>query len=267
MDINIGGTIRVLRKENKLTQEQLAEKIGVSFQAVSKWENSIALPDIALLPKLAQIFGVSIDKIFSYSTKEIQEEIDNYCWQSYELRETDPQKGRAILEEALQKYPDNDILLNNLLYCINYSENPDETIQLASKLIDITNESDIKYDALRFLAYAFNAKGDNKSAVSALEQIPEIYFTKLSEMAFITEGQAKYDAAEKQKWLSFETLIQMMWKLAEFYRDSGDIKKALLETQTALNLITTFSHEEKISRFNSYTEFFNKKIQEMQNRK
>ncbi len=244
--------------------KQLAEKIGVSFQAVSKWENGIALPDITLLPKLAQIFGVSIDKLFSCSTKEMQEEIESCCRQSYELRETDHKKGRAILEKALQKYPDNDILLNNLLYCVT---DPDEKIRLASRLIDTTNEADIKYDALRFLAYAYHDKGDNESAVAALEQVPEIYFTKLSEMAFITEGQAKYDAAEKQKWISFETLIQMLWKLAEFYRDIGETEKAILETQTALNMIEIFGHEEKINRFDTYVEFFNNKIKELKKAK
>lgn len=261
MDINIGSTIKALRKENKLTQEQLAEKIGVSFQAVSKWENGIALPDITLLPKLAQLFGISIDKLFSYNTKEMQAEIEDYCQRSYELRETDHIKGRKILEEALRKYPDNDILLNNLLYCIT---DPDEKIEIASKLINTTNEAEIKYDALRFLAYAYHDKGDSKSAVAALEQVPEIYFTKLSEMAFVTEGQAKYDAAEKQLWLSFETLLQMLWKLAEYYRDSGDTKNAIAKTQTALKLIEVFSHEEKAKRFDGYVNFLSRKLKELQ---
>lgn len=264
MEINIGGTIKALRKEHKLTQEQLAEKIGISFQAVSKWENGVALPDITLLPKLAQLFDISIDKLFAYSTKEMQKEIEEYCQRSYELRETDHIKARRIIEEALQKYPDNDILLNNLLYCIT---DPDEAIRIATRLISKTDEADIKYDALRFLAYAYHKKGDTASAVAALEQVPEIYFTKLSEMAFITEGQAKYDAAEKQKWISFETLIQMMWKLAEFYRDSGFINKAVTETQTALNMIEVFAHEEKIERFDSYKTFFTNKIKEMQSAK
>lgn len=264
MEINIGSTIKSLRKEKKLTQEQLAEKIGVSFQAVSKWENGIALPDITLLPKLAQLFDISIDKLFAYSTKETQKEIEDYCYRSYQLRESDHMKARAILEEGLRKYPDNDILLNNLLYCIT---DPDEEIRIATKLIGKTNEADIKYDSLRFLAYAYHKKGDTASAVAALEQIPELYFTKLSEMAFITEGQAKYDAAEKQKWISFETLIQMLWKLAEFYRDSGYVNKAITETQTALNMLEVFSHEEKIDRFESYKTFFINKIREMQETK
>ena len=163
----------------------------------------------------------------------------------------------------MKKYPDNDILLNNLLYVINYSKNPDETIAVASKLIDKTNNNEVRYDALRFIAYAYNAKGDTESAVKALEQIPEIYFTKLSETAFVLDGKPKYEAAEKQKWISFETLIQMMWKIAEFYRDEGEKEKAVAETERALKLLTTLEGEEKIGRFDNYVEFFKKKIEEM----
>ena len=53
MNITIGNKIKELRKNKGITQEQLAENIGISFQAVSKWENNIALPDITLVPALA----------------------------------------------------------------------------------------------------------------------------------------------------------------------------------------------------------------------
>ncbi len=263
MEIRIGRKIKELRKNHRITQEQLAEKIGVSFQAVSKWENDIALPDITLLPVLANYFGVSTDEILCYDSTEKNNEIEKLIDEAYKLRETDPETGRKILEAGLKKYPDNDILLNNLLYVMNYSKNPDETISVASKLIDKTNNGEIRYDALRFIAYAYNAKGDTESAVAALEQIPEIYFTKLSETAFVLDGKPKYEAAEKQKWISFETLIQMMWKIAEYYRDSSDKAKAVKETERALCLLSAMDGEEKIGRFDNYAEFFKKKIEEM----
>ena len=263
MEIRIGNKIRELRKKHRLTQEQLADNIGVSFQAVSKWENDIALPDISLIPVIANYFGVSTDEVLCYDSTEKDNEIKNLVDKSYEFRETDPEEGRRILEAGLKKYPDNDILLNNLLYVINYSEYPDETISLASRLIDKTNCFEVKYDALRFLAYAYNAKGDSQSAVAALEQIPEIYFTKLSEMAFILDGKLKYEAAEKQKWISFETLIQMMWKIAEYYLSEGEKEKAVEETERALKLLAALEGEEKIGRFDNYVEYYKKKIEEM----
>lgn len=61
MKLSIGNKIKALRRERGITQEQLAESIGISFQAVSKWENDISLPDITLVPALASYFNISID--------------------------------------------------------------------------------------------------------------------------------------------------------------------------------------------------------------
>lgn len=61
----IGSNIRAFRLRNKLTQEQLAEKLGVTFQAVSKWETNANTPDIALLPEIAKSLGIMIDDLFS----------------------------------------------------------------------------------------------------------------------------------------------------------------------------------------------------------
>ena len=56
--------IAELRRASGMTQDALAEKLGVTFQAISKWENALSCPDIALLPRIAEIFDVSIDSLF-----------------------------------------------------------------------------------------------------------------------------------------------------------------------------------------------------------
>lgn len=61
----LGNNIAKFRKERGMTQDNLAELLSVSPQAVSKWENDVSYPDIEMLPKLANIFGVSIDTLFS----------------------------------------------------------------------------------------------------------------------------------------------------------------------------------------------------------
>ena len=256
--INIGGKIKKLRREHGLTQERLAELVGISFQAVSKWENSIALPDITLVPRLARIFGVSIDELFDYSKDKTEDAIMSYVKKSWQLREDDQNAARTVLEEGLAKYPDNELMLNNLLYTVNYTADPDETIRIASKLTD-SESSDIRFDALRFLAYAYNAKGDEESAVAALEQVPEIYFTKLSELAFVTTGKRKHDAAEKQEWISFEVLLQMMQKLAECYEADGYTDKAIDEIKHAIALLPILDNDS----FNIYADFFNRELERL----
>ena len=63
MDMTIGKRIAFLRKEKGLTQEELAQHMGISPQAVSKWENDQTCPDISALPKLAKLLGVSVDEL------------------------------------------------------------------------------------------------------------------------------------------------------------------------------------------------------------
>lgn len=60
----IGANIARLRKEKNMTQEQLANHMGISFQAVSKWENGLSSPDVSSFPMLADVFGVTIDELF-----------------------------------------------------------------------------------------------------------------------------------------------------------------------------------------------------------
>lgn len=65
METSIGRRIAALRKQKDMTQDELAEKMGVSPQAVSKWENDISCPDISILPDLARELGVTVDALLS----------------------------------------------------------------------------------------------------------------------------------------------------------------------------------------------------------
>ncbi len=71
--MEIGRNIKILRQKNGLTQEALAERLGITYQAVSKWETDANTPDIAFLPELAEIFGTSIDALFKGETMVLPE--------------------------------------------------------------------------------------------------------------------------------------------------------------------------------------------------
>ena len=65
MEMTLGKRIATFRKEKGITQEELAQMLDISGQAVSKWENDLTCPDINTLPKLAQILGVTVDELLS----------------------------------------------------------------------------------------------------------------------------------------------------------------------------------------------------------
>ncbi len=75
--MEIGNKIKQLRYKAGLTQEQLATRLGISAQSVSKWENCVAMPDITLLPLLAEVFGVSIDELFDLTVEQKLKRIAN----------------------------------------------------------------------------------------------------------------------------------------------------------------------------------------------
>ena len=72
----IAGSISELRKQCGFTQKNLAEKVGVSIQTVSKWEKGISSPDINLLPAIADALGISIDRLFNRDRETVRQDID-----------------------------------------------------------------------------------------------------------------------------------------------------------------------------------------------
>lgn len=75
--LKIGEKIKELRKAQDVTQEKLADYLNISYQAVSKWENGLALPDLSLIPALSNFFGVTSDYLLDISLDNKSEIIEN----------------------------------------------------------------------------------------------------------------------------------------------------------------------------------------------
>lgn len=110
MKFTLGNTIKRLRKEKGITQEALAGAIGVSFQAISKWETDTTLPDITLLPKLASFFGVKIDDLFSIDRSDELERVDSILYNEI-LTDKSFAYAKEILEAALTDCENNSEIL------------------------------------------------------------------------------------------------------------------------------------------------------------
>lgn len=118
--IKIGRKISELRKKNNMTQFELADRLEISFQAVSNWERGNSMPDISKLPELAEIFNVSIDEILGSKSRIIEEAADGrleeYAKENEvnvkELAEAAPLLKPEQIEAVAEKSGDN--LLDNL---------------------------------------------------------------------------------------------------------------------------------------------------------
>ena len=83
--MSIGSTIKQLRREKDVTQEEFAEYLGITSRAISQWECERTAPDIYMLPAIANFFDVSIDYLFHSDREEYEKEIKEYEKQYYDL--------------------------------------------------------------------------------------------------------------------------------------------------------------------------------------
>ena len=105
--MEIGAQIKSLRTQRGITQETLAERLGVSPQAVSKWERGTGLPDMQLLPAISAYFGVSIDELFALSDDTRMERIQNMLWDERNLNPATVEREREFLLEKGKREPKN----------------------------------------------------------------------------------------------------------------------------------------------------------------
>ena len=245
MDFNLGHKIKALRKERNISQEVLAQYLGVSFQAISKWENGMTLPDVTSIPAIASFFHVSTDELFDFNTLEQEKCVEEICTQAYSYRGKDDPKSEAILREGLRKFPGNDIILNNLLYTMRSPERSEEVIELCTVLIEGAKHDDVRYDALRILAETYKEKGEYALCKATIQKIPEFYFSKLELDALLLEGEDMYKAAWAQKYIAAEDLVDMYLRLAEYYDQKNEPDHAEVQRKIAKNIILSMKEDLK----------------------
>lgn len=179
MNFNFGNNIKTLRKQRNLSQEQLAEVLSVSSQAISKWETGGSYPDISLLPIIADYFGISIDVLLGYDMSMREENIKAYYEQAEKLFEKNAYaEAVSLMREALLKYPGNDRLMYQLAWALSgmlseSKENYDEAITLYLKILEISTDTEIRARVTRDLVYRYYTKERNDLAVRYAKQLPE----------------------------------------------------------------------------------------------
>ena len=110
---NIGKRISHYRKVNCLTQAELADKLKISTQAVSKWEQEITFPDIALLPEIAETFKISIDELFGkqIETEPVFDWIANVPWKDDKKIRIAIYQGQKLMQQSEHEIQQGDNLI------------------------------------------------------------------------------------------------------------------------------------------------------------
>jgi transcriptional regulator with XRE-family HTH domain len=182
--MKIGETIKKLRKEKDVTQEKLADYLGISYQAVSKWENGTALPDITLVVPLANFFEVSADYLFTLNQETNDEKVNEYkqkCLAFFNAGKM--QSCINLMREALTEYPRNFWFMLHLARAIQwyhydgtptFKENRDtdiaEIIQLCERILEDCTDSTIRQETLQVLCVAYQNSGQKEKAIKIAKE-------------------------------------------------------------------------------------------------
>ncbi|MBQ8186703.1 MAG: helix-turn-helix transcriptional regulator [Clostridia bacterium] len=214
-NINLGGTIRLLRKKKGITQEALAQAIGVSAQAVSKWEMNASYPDMALIPVLAGYFEVTLDTLFGYDMAEVKKSIQNIIDGARPYFFDDTARYAETMKAALRDHPGNEDLLCALLDAYEYdlrerkiTDHLEDMVELSLKIISESGDFVKVCSVKDTLAAAYLAMDRYDDAKEVLESLPDAFDTKDDVMSFRLKGKDKMDASVWSRCHHLQKLYQ-----------------------------------------------------------
>jgi transcriptional regulator with XRE-family HTH domain len=182
MNINIGENIKILRKRKNITQEELAEYLGISFQSVSKWERGEGFPDITMLPDLADFFNISIDDLIGAGRVSGGDLYDLYKQaREYEIAGK-VEKAIDLLRETLKKSPNKYDIMAKLARLLIDNGKCDEGMNIAKKAITvcerrldgIIGEKQRSY-AKAILCFLYDFTGDFHKGRELARNLPHVW--------------------------------------------------------------------------------------------
>lgn len=156
----IGKQIKYFRLQKQAKQEELAEYLGVSYQAVSKWETGASDPDISLLPGIAIFFGISIDELFELPYEEQMKRIENMMLNERRISPDTFDQAISFLEERLKLDPKDLRAIGNLASLYNHRACSDHELasDYAQKVLEM--DPDDKGGWVDFLEASGGVCGD-----------------------------------------------------------------------------------------------------------
>ena len=199
MQINLGEKIKQLRKRDGRKQEDLAKVLGVTAQAVSRWEANGGYPDMNMIPAIANYFHISIDELFGYNNDR-NKKIKRYCDKAQKMLNVgqDMSECISLLRTALEEFPEEKDLKVKLAFALNRQgwnhkgETPnvfwEESAKLYEELVEAEPTSIIP------LLSIYSELGEKDRAVKKAEKQPGIDVCKevLLGSLFGFENEDKY---------------------------------------------------------------------------
>lgn len=202
--LKLGENLKKFRLQRELTQEQLADILGVSAQAVSRWENGTTYPDITLLPTVASYFEITLDELMGMDSVKSEEQLKELLGQL----EENGSKGLIyenilLLRDAVRTYPANYELqfrlVNQLAFCeykdgrglseeekISFNR---EAAEIGNRILSHCTDCAIINQTTQQLCYIYSSLGEKEKAIEYAMKLPGIACTDTVVLGDLYEGE------------------------------------------------------------------------------
>lgn len=236
--MQIGMVIKKARLEKKITQEELAESLGVTTQAVSRWETSVSYPDITLIPSIANYLDITSDELLGIKLEERKQNIDKILKENNELSDKyHLDESLKLLKEALKKYPNDERLLdaltrcywNRMLMTIDKEEMFDYRqklkkliIESALKTLGVAKDSNIIENATLTLINIYPRTGEEgrQKALEIVNTLPSIHYSKELKLINVLTGEDRKHQLQANMLLGLEIINKhFSYRICEYFDD------------------------------------------------
>lgn len=207
MKLNIGAVIRDRRRAMNLTQEQLAESLGVTCQSVSRWENEMTYPDIEFLPVLADIFEISLDELMGH-TKTAKEKRLSKLWDEGEAI-TDPEARFDHLARMKEEFPDQWSIAHTMLNLIStHGIRKEELSPLAMEVLENCPNELTRWDVTKIFLH-------NAEEEAITPEFLERYTQRFDRNTLLETRYMKREDWVRYQALRQRNLIHQLFKIVD----------------------------------------------------
>lgn len=219
MKLYIGENLRKLRRNSDLTQEELASHLGISYQAISKWERGDGYPDITLLPSIASYFHISVDELIGMNSISSKQELENFNSQWHDNRTNGRHYENVLLmREALKAFPNDPLLLVQLSSSLERLDGSNdqhqkylqESVEIQERILNYCDDSEIRCATLSNISDTYYRLGNTEKAAEFANKLPNLYKTRETALVKIS------DNADKRSYYARSAIEPLIW-LTDFH--------------------------------------------------
>ncbi|MBR4083574.1 MAG: helix-turn-helix transcriptional regulator [Lachnospiraceae bacterium] len=223
--MSIGTTIKQLRKEKNITQEQLAEYLGITSRAISQWECDRTSPDISQLPALANIFEVSADVLLGIDVTQKEKKIADIVKNAGKCQEIGHlEEAISIFRTGLLEFPNSHTLMRHLVECLTHmlsiTNNEEkkrsliqEGISFGEKILEeCTNDND-RHMTIQSLCQLYKENGEPEKAINLAWKMPSRFGSMEFLLANIYTGTKRYERLKENLFITFSSLQNDLFPL------------------------------------------------------